>query len=94
MPYRLHIPGEPARALRWNVKHPLSSYGNGVLVYRNGNEVLDGAAFRRLRDERGAWLETDHPDRARRALALMEHESLGRCKCLTSQPAAARHPDA
>lgn len=77
MPYSLHIPGEPARALRWNVKHPLSSYGNGVLVYRNSNEILDGATFARLRDERGAWIETDHPERARRALAMMEGESLG-----------------
>jgi len=77
MPYKLHIPGEPARALRWTVHDPRSSYGAGVLVYRNGRDVLDGATFRRLRDERGAWLETDRPDRARAALALLSHESLG-----------------
>lgn len=77
MPYTLHIPGEPPRALRWNVKHPLSSYGHGVLVYRNSNDILDGATFRALRDTMGARLETDRPDRARSALALMQDESLG-----------------
>ncbi len=76
MAYTLHIPGEPPRALRWNVKHPLSSYGSGVLVYRNSNDVLDGATFRALRAI-GARLETDNPERARRALRLMQDESLG-----------------
>lgn len=77
MPYTLHIPGERPRALRWNVKHAASSYGYGVLLYRNGKDILDGAAFRVLRDTRGAWLETDRPDRARSALALLSNESLG-----------------
>lgn len=77
MPYTLHIPGERPRGLRWTVHDSRSSYGAGVLVYRNGRDVLDGATFRALRDLRGAWLETDRPDRARSALALMEGESLG-----------------
>lgn len=77
MPYKLHIPGEPPRALRWTVHDSRSSYGAGVLVYRNGRDVLDGATFRLLRDGRGAWLETDRPDRARSALGLMQEESLG-----------------
>lgn len=77
MPYKLHIPGEPPKALRWNVKHPLSSYGSGVLVYRNSNDVLDGATFRNLRDTIGAWIETDRPDRVRSALGFMSDESLG-----------------
>jgi hypothetical protein len=80
MPYILHIPGEPPKALRWNVKHALSSYGHGVLIYRNSNEVLDGFTFRLLRDTRGAWIETDRPDRARSALSLLEEESLGAAK--------------
>ena len=77
MPYTLHIPGERPRALRWTVHDSRSSYGAGVLVYRNGRDALDGATFRLLRDRRGAWIETDRPDRARSALALMESESLG-----------------
>lgn len=77
MAYTLHIPGEPTRALRWTTSHPASSYGGGVLLYRNGRDLLDGATFRLLRDERGSWLETDRPDRARRALALLQDESLG-----------------
>jgi len=77
MPYRLHIPGEPSRSLRWTVHDSRSSYGAGVLLYARSSDVLDGATFRRLRDERGAWLETDRPDRARSALALMQDESLG-----------------
>lgn len=77
MPYTLHIPGERPRALRWNVKHALSRYGQGVLVYRNGRDLLDGATFRALRDGRGARIETDRPDRARSALGLMQEESLG-----------------
>ena len=76
MPYVLHIPGEPPRALRWTVHDPRSSYGSGVLVYRNTKDMLDGATFRALRDI-GARLETDNPDRARRALRLMQDESLG-----------------
>jgi len=77
MPYRLHIPGEPSRTLRWTTSHPASSYGSGVLLYRNSKDMLDGATFRMLRDARGAWLETDHPGRARSALALLQNESLG-----------------
>lgn len=77
MPYTLHIPGERPRALRWTVHDARSSYGAGVLVYRNGRDVLDGATFRALRDSRGAWIETDRPERARSALALMQRESLG-----------------
>lgn len=77
MPYLLHIPGEPSKALRWTVHDSRSSYGAGVLVYRNSRDVLDGLNFRHLRDTRGAWLETDRPDRARAALALMQDESLG-----------------
>lgn len=77
MPYTLHIPGERSRALRWTVHDSRSSYGAGVLVYRNGKDCLDGATFRDLRDRLGAWIETDRPDRARSALALMIGESLG-----------------
>lgn len=77
MSYTLHIPGEPPKALRWTTAHPASSYGGGVLLYRNGKDMLDGATFRALRDERGARIETDRPDRARRALALLSSESLG-----------------
>lgn len=74
MPYLLHIPGERSRALRWTVHDSRSSYGAGVLVYRNSSDVLDGATFRDLRDTLGAWIETDLPDRARAALALMQDE--------------------
>lgn len=77
MPYTLHIPGERSRALRWTAHDSRSSYGAGVLVYRNGRDILDGATFRALRDTRGAWIETGRPDRARSALALMQDESLG-----------------
>lgn len=77
MPYHLHIPGELPKALRWTVHDSRSSYGAGVLVYRNSHDVLDGFNFRLLRDTRGAWLETDRPDRARSALALFAGESLG-----------------
>lgn len=78
MPTILHIPGERSRALRWTVHDSRSSYGAGVLIYRNSRDVLDGATFRALRDQLGAWIETDRPDRVRSALALMEGESLGR----------------
>lgn len=77
MPHTLHIPGERPRALRWTVHDSRSSYGAGVLVFRNGRDILDGGTFRALRDHRGAWIETDRPDRVRSALALMEGESLG-----------------
>lgn len=77
MPFTLHIPGEPSRALRWTVHDSRSSYGAGILVFRNNRDILDGATFRALRDGRDAWLETDRPDRARSALALMQDESLG-----------------
>lgn len=78
MPYTLHIPGEPSKALRWTVHDSRSSYGAGVLVFRNGRDMLDAISFRYLRDVRGAWIETDRPDRVRSALALLHDESLGR----------------
>ena len=77
MPDRLHVPGERPRALRWTDRHPQSSYGNGVLLYRKSDAILDGFTFRLLRDGSGAWLETTDPDRARRALGLPLGESLG-----------------
>ncbi len=77
MAYVLHIPGSISRALRWTVNHPSSSYGNGVLVYRNTSDVLDGASFRALRDRAGGWIETDKPERVRSALSLRSDESLG-----------------
>lgn len=83
--YRLHVPGSPPRALRWTTEHPLSSYGKGVLVYRNGKEVLDANTFRALRDNKGAWLETDRPDRARSALPLHPEESLGQPESATPE---------
>lgn len=75
MPYILHIPGEPPKALRWTVHDPRSSYGNGVLIYRNSRDILDGATFRQLRDTRGAWIETDRPDRVKLALVLIQDEA-------------------
>lgn len=77
MPYVLHVPGEPSRALRWTVHDSRSSYGSGVLLYRNSTDILDGATFRELRDHYGAWIETDRPDRARAALGMMDGDSLG-----------------
>lgn len=84
MPYTLHIPGEAPVPLRWSVQDSRSSYGAGVLLHKRGrvvaslgSDLLDGATFRALRDQRGAWIETDRPDRARSALALREGESLG-----------------
>jgi len=74
--YILHIPGEQPHALRWNINHETSSYGSGALIFRNSNELLDGATFRALR-QIGARLETDNPHRARLALRLMQDESLG-----------------
>lgn len=66
----LHVPGERPRALRWTTEHPASRYGGGVLLYRHSADILDGAAFRLLRDLRGAWIETDDPERIARALGL------------------------
>ena len=83
MPYVLHIPGEASIPLRWTVYDSRSSYGAGVLLDRRGrpsimgSDILDGATFRALRDQRGAWIETDRPDRVRSALVLMSDESLG-----------------
>lgn len=77
MPYILHIPGERPCALRWTTAHPASSYGGGVLLYSKSSNMLDGAMFRDLRDRLEARLETNRPDRARSALALMQDESLG-----------------
>lgn len=77
MPYILHIPGEPSKALRWTVHDSRSSYGAGVLLFRNSKNILDGITFRVLRDTRGAWIETDKPDRVRSALSLLQDESLG-----------------
>lgn len=77
MPDRLHIPGERPRALRWTDQHSQSKYGQGVMLYSKGGEILDGFNFRIFRDQFGAWLETSDPDRARRAMGMMLDESLG-----------------
>jgi hypothetical protein len=73
--YVLRIPGEPPRALRWTIHDPRSNHGQGALL--SGLVLLDGATFRALRDLLGAWLETDNPARARRALGLPDDEFLG-----------------
>jgi len=55
--------------LSWTTEHPASSYGLGVLLYRNGR-ILDGAAFLCFRDLFGARIETTDPERVCRALGL------------------------
>lgn len=77
MPYKLHIPGERPRSLRWTQHDSRSHYGAGVLVFRNSSDILDALNFRYLRDSKGAWIETDRPDRVRSALSLLRDESLG-----------------
>lgn len=75
--YKLHIPGTHSQSLHWTTNHPEFESGSGVLIYRNSPLMLTGYNFRRMRDEFGAWLETDRPDRARSALRVGQHESLG-----------------
>jgi hypothetical protein len=67
---KLYVPGERPRALRWTIRHAASHYGGGVLLYRHTKAILDGATFRALRDARGAWIETDNPERVARALGV------------------------
>lgn len=55
--------------LTWTTDHPASSYGLGVLKYRNGR-ILDGATFLCFRDLFGARIETTDPERVCRALGL------------------------
>lgn len=71
---RLHVPGAPPRALRWTNQHPNATHA-GVLLFRHSGEILDGARFRELRDA-GAWIETDRPERVRRALHLAPDEGI------------------
>jgi hypothetical protein len=44
--------------LHISYEHTRSSYGLGV-VLNCDDEIFDGAGFRSLRDNHGAWIETD-----------------------------------
>ena len=79
----LIIPNSPARRERrmrqrsrliWRTTHPAAEPGRGVLLFSNGR-LLDGATFRALRDDLGAWLETTDPARVREALGASEREA-------------------
>lgn len=59
--------------LRWTDHHPASSYGLGVLLSPN-NEVFDGFVFRFLREQVGAWIESDDIERVAGALGLEAKE--------------------
>lgn len=61
--------------LTWTTEHSASSHGLGVLLDAYG-VPFDGAAFRRLRDEAGAWLQAPDLDRVRGALGLPPGEPL------------------
>lgn len=69
----IYIPGEAPKSLRWTEQHPKSASGAGVLLYRHGAEILDGLHFMEAQ-ERGGWIETDRPDRVRRALGFSHGE--------------------
>lgn len=70
----LVIPGLDPAKLVWTDRHPDSIAGCGVLRYKNRKERLDGATFRRLRDDQGAKLVTNNSGRVRRALDLSNDE--------------------
>ena len=55
--------------LTWTTDHPASSYGLGVLTYRN-DQLLDGFIFRRLRDALGATVVTKEPHMVCQALGV------------------------
>lgn len=74
MKTRLMQPGEPPRALNWTNRHPNQASRAGLMLYRHSSIVLSGPEFRAMRDG-GAWIESTHPERVRRALGLEEAES-------------------
>lgn len=57
-------------SLRWTDRHPQSSYGVGVLLYKASSEVFDGQAFRAARDNFGAQLVYNGISRVRICGAL------------------------
>lgn len=70
----LVTPGLDPVRLVWTDRHPDSVAGCGVLRYKNRKERLDAETFRKLRDEQGAKLMTNHPARIRRALGVPNDE--------------------
>lgn len=68
MTIRLWFPDGTHEKLRWTRTHPASQHNLGVVL--RGEAVLDGAAFRRLRDEEGARLECSDVVTVTRALGL------------------------
>lgn len=55
--------------LRWVLSHSASNYGLGVFLDA-GNGIFDGHSFRSLRDDSGAWIETDDVPAATACLGL------------------------
>lgn len=68
MEVRLVFPDGSRERLRWTSTHPASQHNLGVVL--RGEMVLDGATFRRLRDEEGARIECTDVIRVTRALGL------------------------
>jgi hypothetical protein len=68
------VRGKKVTDLEFTTEHPASHYGLGVLLLPSG-EVLDGAAFRLLRDVQEARIETDDPAGVCGALGVPEGEA-------------------
>jgi hypothetical protein len=66
----LVVPGVDPIRLVWTDRHPDSVAGCGVLRYKNRSGRLDISTFRRMRDEDGARLVTNHMGRVCRALGV------------------------
>jgi hypothetical protein len=73
---RLISPTGRQERLRWTDKHPLSSYGLGVVLRAKSSIPLDGATFAYL--ARGGWrIECDTDLERRRVAGALAWAALG-----------------
>jgi len=73
---RLVSPDGRRERLRWTDRHPMSSYGLGVVLRAKSSIPLDGAAFARLARE-GWYIECDSDLERRRVAGALAWAALG-----------------
>jgi hypothetical protein len=73
--------------LMWTNRHPLSNYGQGVLLRGKSGQILEPYGFKNLVEQFGAWIECDSAIAVERVKRALLSEICGTCeKIIVSTP--------
>ena len=74
MKSQLILPDGTVRALNWTNRHPNQASSAGVVLFRHSSQIITGDEARAL-IANGGVIESDRPDRIRKALGFSADEA-------------------